>query len=77
MILLCAILLGYLVEFNAIDRVAGKVFETFRNTGVHFVPNPLEAFVIIPAIIILIGTIVMRICVIKTKSINLWNIRED
>ena len=77
MILLCAILLGYLVEFTAIDRVAGKVFETFRNTGVHFVPNPLEAFVIIPAIIILIGTIVMRICVIKTKSINLWNIRED
>ena len=76
-IMVIAILLGYLFEFTLVDKVAGKVFETFGNTGVHLVPNPLEAFVIIPAMIILIGALVMRICLIKIKSINLWNIRED
>jgi cell division protein FtsX len=76
-IMTAAILLGYLVEFTLVDRVAGKVFETFGNTGKHLIPDPLEAFVIIPAMIILIGAIVMRICVTKIKSINLWNIRED
>ena len=40
-------------------------------------PNLLENFVIIPVIILIIGVVIMRICLMKVKSINLWNIREE
>ncbi len=76
-ILVVAIALGYFAEYILVDPIAGAVFETFRNTGKHFVPDLFENLLVIPGIIIVIGMIVMRICVIKIKGINLWNIRED
>lgn len=77
MILVISILLGYVLEFIGADLLAGRVFEIFGNTGVHLVPDLLENFVIIPAIIMVIGVVIMRICLMKVKSINLWNIREE
>ncbi len=78
MILLAvAILLGYLVEYIAVDPIASAVFETFSNTGKHLVPDLMENILVIPGIIVIIGMVVMRICVIGIKKINLWNIRED
>jgi len=76
-ILVVAIVLGYFAEYILVDPIAGAVFETFRNTGKHFVPDLFENLLVIPGIIIVIGMVVMRICVIKIKGINLWNIRED
>ena len=77
MILAVSILLAYLLEFIGADLLAGKVFEIFGNTGVHLVPDVLENFIIIPVIIMIIGFAAMRICLMKVKSINLWNIREE
>ncbi|MBP3297962.1 MAG: FtsX-like permease family protein, partial [Lachnospiraceae bacterium] len=72
-----AILLGYLVEYIAVNPIAEAVFETFANTGKHLVPDLMENLLVIPGIIVIIGMVVMRMCVIRIKKINLWNIRED
>ena len=77
MILVISVLLGYVLEFIGADLLAGRVFEIFGNTGVHLVPDLLENFVIIPVIILIIGVVIMRICLMKVKSINLWKIREE
>ena len=76
-LLAVAILLGYLVEYIAVNPIAEAVFETFANTGKHLVPDWMENLLVIPGIIVIIGMVVMRMCVIRIKKINLWNIRED
>ncbi|MBO6205537.1 MAG: ABC transporter permease [Lachnospiraceae bacterium] len=76
-LLAVAILLGYLVEYIAVNPIAEAVFETFANTGKHLVPDLMENLLVIPGIIVIIGMVVMRMCVIRIKKINLWNIRED
>lgn len=76
-VLAVSVLLGFLTEYIAVDPIAGAVFETFGNTGKHFVPDLFENLLVIPGIIMIIGIVVMRICVIKTKKINLWSIREE
>ena len=76
-VLAVSILLAFLAEYIAVDPIAGAVFETFGNTGKHFVPDLFENLLVIPGIILIIGIVVMRICVIKTKKINLWSIREE
>ncbi len=76
-LLAVAILLGYFAEYIAVNPIASAVFETFGNTGKRFVPDMFENVLLIPGIILIIGMSVMRLCVIRTKKINLWNIRED
>ncbi|MBR5421228.1 MAG: ABC transporter permease [Lachnospiraceae bacterium] len=77
LMLVIAMLIAYLLELTVVDAFAGKVFESFQNTGIHLVPDPLENLVIIPAIIFVIGMVSMRICLIRMRKINLWSIRED
>ncbi|MBP5606814.1 MAG: FtsX-like permease family protein [Lachnospiraceae bacterium] len=76
-ILVVAMALGYFAEYILVDPIAGAIFETFGNTGKHLVPDLFENLLVIPAMIIVIGMFVMRICVIKIKKINLWSIREE
>ena len=77
LIIVTAYILGVIGEYTLADGFAAAVFETFGVTSFHFVPDMLDGLVIIPAIVFGIGLIVMRICLIKVKGINLWNIRED
>lgn len=77
LIIVIAYILGVIGEYTLADGFAAAVFETFGVTSFHFVPDMLDGLVIIPAIVFGIGLIVMRICLIKVKGINLWNIRED
>ena len=76
-IIIFAYILGVIGEYTIVDRFAGAVFGTFGVTRFHFVPAVLDGLVIVPAVVLGIGLIAMRVCLIKVKGINLWNIRED
>ena len=77
LIIIVAYILGVIGEYTIVDRFAGAVFGTFGVTRFHFVPAVLDGLVIVPAVVLGIGLIAMRVCLIKVKGINLWNIRED
>ena len=77
LIIIVAYFLGVIGEYTIVDRFAGAVFGTFGVTRFHFVPAVLDGLVIVPAVVLGIGLIAMRVCLIKVKGINLWNIRED
>ena len=77
LIIIFAYILGVIGEYTIVDRFAGAVFGTFGVTRFHFVPAVLDGLVIVPAVVLGIGLIAMRVCLIKVKGINLWNIRED
>ena len=64
-------------EYTLVDGLAGAIFGTFGVTRFHFVPALVDGLVIVPVIVLGIGLVAMRVCLIKVKGINLWNIRED
>ncbi len=76
-ILIISIILAFILEYTVVDFFAQLIFLTFGITRFHFVSNPLEVYVIIPGIILLIGYVAIKICLMKVKNINIWNIRED
>ena len=76
-ILVMAFLLGLLLENTVVNWFAERAFGIFGVTRFHFVPNPWEAYLLVPGIIFMIGLVAMRLCLIKVKGINIWNIRED
>ncbi|MCR5251538.1 MAG: ABC transporter permease [Lachnospiraceae bacterium] len=77
MIIVIAILLGFAMEYTLVEKLLNAICDSFSNTGVHIVSNPLECFVIVPLIILGIGTVAMALCLARVKRINIWNIRED
>ena len=77
LIIIVAYILGVIGEYTLVDSFAGSVFGTFGVTRFHFVPAVLDGLVIVPVIVLGIGLVAMRVCLIKVKGINLWNIRED
>jgi predicted lysophospholipase L1 biosynthesis ABC-type transport system permease subunit len=77
MILFFAMLLAYVAEYTAGNRIVAKIYELFDATGIRLYSDPVECLVVIPAIIFGIGLGAMRICMLRVKSINIQNIRED
>ena len=77
LMLVCATGLAYLLEWTIVDVFAVKVFESFQNTGMHLLPDPLENFLIIPLIVFVIGLAAMRICLVRIRQIDLWKTREE
>ena len=77
LILILAILLAYVAEYTAGNFIVAKIFGIFDATGVRLYSDPVECLVIIPVIIFGIGLSAMRICMLRVKSINIQNIRED
>ncbi len=76
-ILVIAYILAIIVQNTVVYLAVGKVFETFGSTGFHFVPDPVDRYLIIPLIIFGTVIIALRLCLNKVKNINIWNIRED
>ena len=75
-ILVVSFILAYILEYTVVNLFAQMIFLTFGITRFHFISNPIEACVIIPGIVLLIGYVAMKICLMKVKNINIWNIRE-
>ena len=77
LILVLAMLLAYVLEYTAGNLIVAKIYEIFDATGVRLYSDPVECIVIIPAIIFGIGLSAMRLCMLRVKTINIQNIRED
>ncbi len=77
MILVLAMLLAYVVEYTVGNFCVAKIYQIFDATGVRLYSDPVECLLIVPAIIFAIGLAAMRICMLRIKSINIQNIRED
>ena len=77
MIIGIALLLGFVLEYTLVEKLLNVICESFSNTGVAIVSDPFECIVIVPLIILGIGTLAMVLCLTKVKKINIWNIRED
>ena len=76
-ILIISIIIAFILEYTLVEFCAQLIFLTFGVTRFHFVSNPFEAYLLIPGIIFLIGYVAMKLCLMKVKNINIWNIRED